>query len=62
MELISRTKGLDFGGELKIVNRATVRSVEEKEGREKERRKREGSHILKGAESRQPSCHDTINI
>jgi hypothetical protein len=41
MESISHTKGSDFGGELEIANGAAARWVEEKEGREKERRKEE---------------------
>jgi hypothetical protein len=41
MESISCTKGLDFGGELKIVNGAATRWVEEKKRREKEKRKKE---------------------
>jgi hypothetical protein len=62
MESICYTNGSDFGGELKITNGATARSVEEKEGIEKERRKEEGCESYSATESRQPPWRDMIDI
>jgi hypothetical protein len=60
MELISRTKGSDFGGELKIANGAAARWVEEKEGREKERRKEEEGEPYSVDESRHGGWCDSF--
>jgi hypothetical protein len=51
-----------LGENSEIANGATARSVEEKEGIEKEMRKEEGGESYSTTESRQPSWRDTIDI